>query len=321
MRKIKFAAVLSKPLCHAVFVLSLLPVIAGCGTANATKSAGAKVHPENWKLGSSTSLIPVLKPEVIKEVRESGIHFIEIGWKDHNLEGSTFADRMDYAKSVFAQASAEGITIWSTHVPYGKNFDISNPDAAARKNTVALVKEYIDLAIEMRAKQIVLHPSEPLEESTRAQRIINCRESLQELAAYTKGKGIALAMECLPPNFLGRSSNEMLVILDGIEGVGVCFDSNHLYPEKPEEFVRKVGKRIRTVHIADFDGKVQKHWMPGRGAVDWNKVIDALADIGYSGPFMYEVVRRDKETHTFKDLKANFDSLRTAWSNSKTSRR
>lgn len=29
--------------------------------------------------------------------------------------------------------------------------------------------------------------------------------------------------------------------------------------------------------------------MPGEGINDWNKIIDALAQHGYKGPFMYEV--------------------------------
>ena len=107
-------------------------------------------------------------------------------------------------------------------------------------------------------------------------------------------------------------SQEILRIIDGIDHVGICFDITHLVPEKPVDFVRTAGKKIATVHIADFDGVEQKHWMPGRGTIEWAKVIDELLKAGYSGPFMYEVVRREGETHTFRDLKGNYEMLKRA---------
>lgn len=215
------------------------------------------------------------------------------------------------------EATDAGISIWSTHGPYGEDVDISNPDADRRKKAIARVKEFIDLALEMRAKHVVLHASERIAESTREVRVSTCRESLMELSEYMHGKGIALAIESLPPDFMGNSSTELLRIVEGIDHVGICFDTNHLVPENPEDFARAAGKKITTVHIADFDGVEQKHWMPGRGTIEWSKVIDALVKAGYSGPFMYEVVRREGETHSFRDLKENYEMLKRAWAEGK----
>lgn len=271
----------------------------------------------NWTLGSSTSLIRELNPETLREVKQSGIELLEIGWRDLKWHELSFEERMIKADRVYSEATEAGLAVWSTHVPYGLEVDISNPDDDHRKGAIARVKEYIDLAIAMRAKHIVLHASERIDESTREERIVNCRESLKALSAYMKGKGVALAIESLPPDFMGNSSEEILRLIDGIDHVGICFDTNHLVPELPEDFVRAVGNKITTVHISDFDGVEQKHWMPGRGVINWSKVIDELVNSGYSGPFMYEVVRRENEEHTFKDLKGNYDMLKHAWSSTK----
>lgn len=262
-----------------------------------------------WRLGSSTSLIPEVTPEALRQVRESGIEFLEVGWinlKWHELNSD---ERLARARQLQADASNADLAIWSTHIPYGEAFDISNPDPEARRQAIALVKEYIDHSIELGAEQIVLHASEPIEESTRSRRIAHCRESLKELTRYIKGKGVTIAIESLPPDFLGNSSREILEIIHGIDDVAICFDTNHLVPEKPEEFVRAAGKRITTLHISDFDGVQQKHWMPGRGVIDWPLVIDELVKAGYSGPFMYEAVRREGEEHTFRELKRNYEML------------
>lgn len=273
----------------------------------------AAKDPITWTLGSSTSLIRELNPGILREVKQSGIDLIEIGWRDLNWHELEYAERLSNARRVYAQARDAGISIWSTHVPYGEDVDISNPDEDHRRRAIARVKEFIDLALEMRAKHVVLHASERIAEHTREQRVSKCRESLKELSNYMQGKGIALAIESLPPDFMGNSSKELLRIVDGIDLVGICFDTNHLVPEKPEDFARAAGKKITTVHIADFDGVGQKHWMPGRGTIEWKSVIDELLKAGYTGPFMYEVVRREGETHTFRDLKGNYEMLKKEW--------
>jgi sugar phosphate isomerase/epimerase len=298
------------------FLFALLILAGGCKSNQPSQESQATI-PDKWALGSSTSLIRDLSPAVLLEVKQSGIDFLEVGWNDLNWLHIPYEDRLANVRRLYAESLEAGITIWSTHLPYGVEFDISTPDDVARKNALALVKEYIDLSIEMNLKYLVIHPSPSIDEDTRDQRIIYCRESLKELSGYVRGKGVSLAIECLPPDFLGNSSEEILAILNGLYDVGICFDTNHLVPEKPEDFVRAAGKRITTLHVSDFDGLQQKHWMPGKGVIEWSKVIDELVDAGFSGPFMYEVVRRENEQHTFKDLKGNFAGLKSAWATDK----
>ena len=296
----------------ALLTCACLAIFSGHQTSSSKQDARVK-GPISWTLGSSTSLIKELNPQVFREVRESGIDVIEIGWRDLGWHTLSFDARLENARRVYKESSDAGIAIWSTHIPYGDDVDISNPDDARRKAAIARVKEFIDLAIEMGAKQIVLHASERINESTREERVLRCRESLKELSRYMDGEGVTLAIESLPPDFMGNSSKEILRLIDGIDHVGICFDTNHLVPEKPEDFVRALGDRITTVHISDFDGVQQKHWMPGRGVIDWTKVIDELVKAGYSGPFMYEVAGREGEMHTFRDLKGNYEMLKRRW--------
>jgi sugar phosphate isomerase/epimerase len=43
----------------------------------------------------------------------------------------------------------------------------------------------------------------------------------------------------------------------------VCFDTNHLLKESSEDFARAVGPHIVTLHVSDYDGKDERHWMAG----------------------------------------------------------
>ena len=69
----------------------------------------------------------------------------------------------------------------------------------------------------------------------------------------------------------------------------VCFDTNHLLKENPVDFIHKIGKRIITTHVSDYDFINERHWLPGEGGLDWQAILHALKDVGYSGMWLYEI--------------------------------
>ncbi|MCE7070813.1 sugar phosphate isomerase/epimerase, partial [Dyadobacter sp. CY327] len=95
--------------------------------------------------------------------------------------------------------------------------------------------------------------------------------SLPGIAGRTCGllleKVASLNIECLPRTCLGNTSKEILQILDGIDNIGICFDSNQLLKESPKDFVKAVNKRIRMLHISDCDNVNERHWLPGKGII------------------------------------------------------
>ena len=143
---------------------------------------------------------------MLRSVKQSGIDMIEMGWRDLNWHDLDYKAHLTNARRVYAQCEDAGISIWLTHIPYGEDVDISNPDELHRKKAIARVKEFVDLGIEIDLKQIVLHASERIDERTRSQRVLLGRESLKELSKYIDGKGVTLAIETLPPDFMGNSS-------------------------------------------------------------------------------------------------------------------
>ena len=65
-----------------------------------------------WTLGSSTSLIRELSPEILYEVKQSGIDLIEIGWRDLNWHELDYEKRLANARRAYTQARDVGISIW-----------------------------------------------------------------------------------------------------------------------------------------------------------------------------------------------------------------
>jgi sugar phosphate isomerase/epimerase len=102
-------------------------------------------------------------------------------------------------------------------------------------------------------------------------------------------------VECLPRACLGNTSQEILRLIDGIPSIGVNLDMNHLLQEKPEDFVRKVGSRIVTLHVADYDGIDEKHWLPGKGIDNFPAIVQALQSVGYPGPWIFEFAGTPEE--------------------------
>ncbi|MBN3523411.1 hypothetical protein [Paenibacillus apiarius] len=40
--------------------------------------------------------------------------------------------------------------------------------------------------------------------------------------------------------------------------------------ETPEAFIDQLAPHIIAVHISDYDGQDEKHWMPGAGINNWH---------------------------------------------------
>jgi|GEM_PF-2835545 len=101
----------------------------------------------------------------------------------------------------------------------------------------------------------------------------------------------SVAIELLPRSCLGRSADELLGLLEGVDAasVGVCLDTNHLvgaYATLPD-VVRALGPRLIALHCSDYAGVDEKHWPPGRGVIDWAAFLAALREVGFRGPLHY----------------------------------
>lgn len=99
-----------------------------------------------------------------------------------------------------------------------------------------------------------------------------------------------IAVENMAYDCLGNTSDELISLVDGLDNICVCCDMNHWLHEKNYDAIRKLGSRIETIHVSDYDEIQEKHWLPGEGVSDWNEIIEALCSIGYNGPFLYECV-------------------------------
>ena len=240
------------------------------------------------KLGASLiTLADEVTDAVIEAVARSGIATLEVAAR--LLDGD---DGQQKASALKAMSARTGIRIASVHARFGEPYDFSVLEEDARAMAVQSAAAAIDLARGLGAPIVVYHASaEPVNSQDRPARLQRAREAISELSGRCS-EGIGLAVELLPRTCLGNTVDELLELIGppGSAAVGVCLDTNHLmdrHADLPDD-ARRLGARLIALHLSDYDGTDEKHWLPGEGCIDWTAFMAALRDIDYAGPFNYE---------------------------------
>ena len=252
-------------------------------------------YAQQRKLGSSSCFFRSLEVEDLKAVKAAGINCIELSYRyEEYLEVLDFPNRAEeYAKN----AALAGLGIWSIHLPFSRQWDISSTDAEIRNQIIETNKRLIQAAGRIGIQTAVLHPSsEPIAQEEREKRLQLSREAILELQKTAAQAGVVLAVENLPRTCLCNQADEMIRLLDGT-GATVVFDTNHSLQQDNVTFLKalaKAGLTVQSLHISDYDGVDERHRLPGIGINPWNSILDTLEEIGYRGPLMYEVSQKPK---------------------------
>lgn len=89
------------------------------------------------------------------------------------------------------------------------------------------------------------------------------------------------------------NADDLVALVDsfGMPNVGINWDFGHANISVADQAaeLRKIGKRLKSTHIADNHGQRDEHVAPFYGNVDWHKMMRVLKEIGYEGNFTYEV--------------------------------
>ncbi|MBQ9552823.1 MAG: sugar phosphate isomerase/epimerase [Clostridia bacterium] len=235
------------------------------------------------KLGLSSCSKP-FSEELFQNYAAAGIAAMEISY--HRAE----TDALDFAQAK-RWAQAHGVELWSLHLPFAP-FNIIDPSRPS------LADKTVDYFIEVMRRangeagitRFIVHPSaEPIPDSDRALRMETSQRSLDRLATFADTIGAVICVENLPRTCLGNSSDEMLTLLTANDSLRVCFDTNHLLGEDFAPFIEKLGDKIVTTHVSDYDFEDECHWLPGEGRLDWQRLYQTLLASGYDGVWLYEL--------------------------------
>lgn len=262
-----------------------------------------------WKLGLSTCATESLDRIFFDTYAENGIQVMEISLP------TQMYPQIDW-KTAKKDALETNVEIRSIHLPFYpfESNNIADPDAEIRKKSIEAQTELIKRAADIGTQIAVIHPSgEPNPAEERKERLLYARESLAILAENASKCGSTVAVENLPRTCLGNCIEEMRYLTDIHENLRICFDTNHLLLEKNADFIKALGDRFITIHVSDYDFLDEKHWLPYEGKTDWVELVTLLEEVGYCGPFLYEVPRRiprtlNRRELTFADYRVNYEA-------------
>ena len=162
------------------------------------------------------------------------------------------------------------------------------------KPVVEILKNWLDLFSAIGTKAAVLHcdymPGSNI--SLNEKREKNAAV-IRQLTEYLKGTELVICLENLVR--ICKNAEELLWFINHVDSnnLGICLDTGHLNLTEFRDqyaFIKKAGKHLKALHIADNEGERDQHMMPfGRGNIDFETVVSALNEIGYDGLFNLEI--------------------------------
>lgn len=237
-----------------------------------------------YKVGlSSTGFL--LTEENFRALNESKIDIIEISMC-YDMHASI------NHKELKSLSQRYEVGLWSYHLPFApfSVIDISSLNRELRENAINLYTKLIEKAADIGIDKFIVHPSgEPIAPEERADRMRYSMQTLDTLAEIAHRCGAVIAVEDLPRTCIGNTSDEIDKLIGANDKLRVCFDTNHLLSEDNIQFMKKLADKIITVHISDYDFVDERHWLPGEGMLDWNKMFATFKEIGYKGAWLYEI--------------------------------
>ncbi|MFH0958800.1 MAG: sugar phosphate isomerase/epimerase family protein [Pseudomonadota bacterium] len=185
-----------------------------------------------------------------------------------------------------------------------------SPDLRAKRVDYTL--RCIELADRLGVRNISTEPGGPLEEMSSEEGLRLFREGLGAVEDKAREKCVRVLIEP-EPGLLIENSLEFLDFFDGLdpEVFGLNFDIGHFFcvNEDPAELVEIMKGYTHHFHLEDIaPSREHHHLMPGHGAIDLNKVLNAIEDSGFDGfvtveLYTYEHAAKEAATEALEYLR------------------
>ena len=244
----------------------------------------------------------------LTEIARAGVRCVELSCSPEHFDpGRTDPDQVGRLLHRLGLAAPVG------HSPIGDT-DCGDLNEDHRRASVATIGACLAPLACMGAECVVVHANGPFvrytHENVQAS-LASSRRSIVELTDMAGEAGIKIAVENLPSYGQPRPGHSMAqlreVIADLPEHVGLCLDTGHAVLSGCDlaEELADAGARLLHIHAHDTDGSEDRHWVPGRGVIDWPAFLARLDALGFAGSRVLELVSSDPDSPD--------DTLQQAW--------
>lgn len=162
------------------------------------------------------------------------------------------------------------------------------PDPNYRAIRREHTKRALALAAELGAKNVQTEPGGPLATGQTWQAAADVfYEELMPCVEVAERLEVGLLIEPEPGLMIERFEQflEFAARVDS-PAIGLNFDVGHAYcvGEDPQDWVARMASYTRHYHLEDIAAtRVHEHLVPGRGAIDFDATLQAIAGTGYEG--------------------------------------
>lgn len=243
--------------------------------------------------------------EIIPVLRRCGytsldLNFCEMMNPDCSIDASYITALDGFRRTL-------GVEYVQSHVPYPLP-DYHSLSAQQKDRSDADIARAIEYSVRLGVRAIVIHPVRGgIGENV---------EYLEKFLPLLDGTGSSLALENMERPDEVNSARELLCIVGNCSDshIGICLDTGHahLMGHDIPQMIHSLGDRLIATHIADNRGKEDEHLLPFFGTIDWENVMKAFTQTGYSGALAYECMFFTRRLPDPLQLEAVRLSLETA---------
>ena len=180
----------------------------------------------------------------------------------------------EYVQTLKELRETYQLTYHQAHAPYGKSDRAVHP----------LLPRAMEICTMLEIPTLVVHPL-PISVDEN----VNAYSPFVELAETT---GLTLAFENLNKEGEITAVDDLVTLVDAFASpsVAICWDTGHAHMCAHDlvKDIETMGTRLQATHIADNRGTSDEHLLPFFGTIEWERVIPALRDAGYSGALTLE---------------------------------
>ena len=229
--------------------------------------------------------------ESIQRCRKAGFTVLDMNLCALNRRQTTLHldNWQEQVDEICNEAERLGCVFSQSHPPYRRGREGTFATAEEEAFFRAMSLRALEITAMLGAKWAVIHPVmdvtadiNDVDAHVRYNQQMFAREA--ELAAKL---GVGLAFENMfdgDQRRFGSTAEDLIAIQDSFHSdlIGVCWDvghANRMYRDQLKP-IRKLGSRIKALHIDDNLGKDDLHLLPFEGNVPWEQVMHTLYDSG-----------------------------------------
>jgi sugar phosphate isomerase/epimerase len=226
----------------------------------------------------------------VGEIAKAGFHRVELLAAPPHVDASEWQAA---ANRIGAACRRAGVSVHSV-APSGVDVNLASPDSTMREWSVGYFATIGRLAADVGARWLIIHsgrrhPLRPAPYGAYQQWVIDgVRRVLDEMSELE----IGVLFENTPTGILD-TGEEIAQLIERVDSnvLRVCYDvANGHMVEDVHAGLTAAGRYLGLVHLSDTTKAAWAHDPIGAGELDFERLAETVAGIGYGGEFVLETL-------------------------------